>query len=214
MTDKPDILRFIPSERLSSFKRSPEASLESQLECYFWNLELTEALYPSLSLLEVSLRNQLHRAISTEFGHNWPELVLQPFEQKKVTEAKETIIKERKEPKEGRIIAELSFGFWTGLFKSRYEQILWPKLTKEVFPHAPKREQYRKTLFERLDRIRHLRNRAFHHEPLWRGIHYNRQSYPLDRLHKEILELLQWMSPELSSRLNTIDRFSSVFHNT
>lgn len=213
MAENTEIIRFLPKERLSSFKRSPQASLESQLDCYFWNLELTESLYPSLSLLEVALRNQLHGVISQAFEPNWYETILQPFELKKVEEAKDAIVRERKELKEGRIIAELSFGFWTGLFKSRYEQVLWPKLTKEVFPYAPKREQYRKTLFERLERIRHLRNRAFHHEPLWKGIGFNRLSYPLDILHQEIQELLQWMSPELDVRLHTIDRFTLVFNN-
>lgn len=214
MTENSDILKSLPSERLSSFRRMEEAGLQDLLDCYFWNLSLTEALYPSLSVLEVTLRNHIHAAALVHIGEGWFELssgILQPVETQKISEAKQTVLKNRKDLNTGRIIAELSFGFWTSLFKSRYEQVLWPKLTKEVFPYAPKREQYRKTLSERLERIRHLRNRAFHHEPVWQGIRFNNRQYSLEELHREIRELIQWMSPEMEVHLSKIDRFSKVY---
>jgi hypothetical protein len=37
----------------------------------------------------------------------------------------------------GRVVAELTFGFWTNLLDVRYErrQILWPPLLEAAFPH-------------------------------------------------------------------------------
>ena len=37
------------------------------LIAYSWNIELSQALYPSLQILEISLRNSLHQAISESF---------------------------------------------------------------------------------------------------------------------------------------------------
>jgi len=45
-----------------------------------------------------------------------------------------------------------------------------------------------------------LRNRVFHHE---RIIHWN----DLDEQHREILELIAWMSPELHDLALALDRF-------
>jgi hypothetical protein len=37
------------------------------LIAYSWNLELSQSLYPALQILEITLRNSLHQALSTTF---------------------------------------------------------------------------------------------------------------------------------------------------
>lgn len=37
------------------------------LIAYAWNMELSQSLYPALQVLEITLRNSLHQAISTTF---------------------------------------------------------------------------------------------------------------------------------------------------
>ena len=88
--------------------------------------------------------------------------------------------------------------------------MFWPKLVKRVFPFAPKQKQYRKALFDCFERVRHLRNRAFHHEPLWKGLNLNGTNYPIEVLHQEVRQLLSWLSPELDSLLQKVDRFETV----
>ncbi|WP_444945362.1 hypothetical protein ACJJIP_13825 [Microbulbifer sp. VTAC004] len=61
----------------------------------------------------------------------------------------------------GRVIAELSFGFWTSLLDRRYKQVLWPRLLKTAFPEMPRRLRTRNNLSRRFQRICHLRNRIF-----------------------------------------------------
>lgn len=66
-----------------------------------------------------------------------------------------------------RVVAGLSFGFWTSLRNQRNEQRLWPSLLKTAFPFLPKGQRTRKTLSTRLDKVRCLRNRVLHREPIW-----------------------------------------------
>jgi hypothetical protein len=106
----------------------------------------------------------------------------------------------------GRLVAELSFGFWTTLFDVRYEQdrVLWPRLfAQKIFAHAPRQKRSRKALSPLLNRVRHLRNRAFHHEPIW---HWS----DLTQQHALVIDLLGWMGPQLRATGSAVDRFPRV----
>ncbi len=130
--------------------------------------------------------------------------ILKPSEQENVSGAKAKLAREGKPLEVGRIMAELSFGFWTSLLDARYEQGLWPKLLKPTFPHMPRQIRTRKNLSRRLNRIRHLRNRVFHHEPVW---HWQ----DLARQHSETIETIGWISSELRDTMRIVDRFPVVY---
>lgn len=181
---------------------------ENALAAYSWNLELSQSLYPALQILEISLRNSLNQAIKNHFNtENWFDLsFLHPREKKQITQVTEDLKKRNKTKEPGRIVAELSFGFWTSLFDIRYEhgQILWPKLFKLMFPHLPKSQKNRAHLSKELNRIRFLRNRVFHHEPIW---HWK----DLPQQHTQILNLIHGLSPAVSQYLNLFDHFSQSY---
>ena len=98
-------------------------SKSDALIAYSWNIELSQALYPALQILEITLRNSLHQALSTIFDtDHWFELsFLHEKERKQVDKAKDDLRKQKKRITSGRVVAELSFGFWTSLFDIRYE---------------------------------------------------------------------------------------------
>ena len=62
----------------------------------------------------------------------------------------------------------------------------------------------RKTLSKRFNRIRHLRNRVFHHEPVWYW-------QDLAQQHQEILEAIAWIEPALKDLVMTVDRFPETY---
>jgi hypothetical protein len=63
----------------------------------------------------------------------------------------------------GKIVAELTFGFWHRLTNKALEHSLWVQcLSASFFSKAPKRS----TLHNQLETIRLLRNRIAHHEPV------------------------------------------------
>lgn len=68
-------------------------SKNEALIAYSWNIELSQALYPSLQVLETTLRNSLHRVITENFKtEQWFDLsFLHEKEQIKINKAKNTI---------------------------------------------------------------------------------------------------------------------------
>ncbi|HAT7072035.1 TPA: hypothetical protein JAN90_04495 [Legionella pneumophila] len=178
------------------------------LIAYSWNIELSQSLYPALQILEITLRNSLHQALSTNFNTTyWFDLpFLHEREKKQIEQAKEDLKKENKKVKAGHVVAKMSFGFWTSLFDVRYEhgQVFWPKLLKPSFPSLSKSQRTRTYLSRELNRIRFLRNRIFHHEPIW---HWK----DLSDQHASIINMTNGLSISAARYLNIFDQFPSVY---
>lgn len=192
-------------ERISTYQRPGET--EAWLFArYLWDMTLSEALYPSLHSLEIGLRNTLHNTLTQDVNNSlWFDLpnILLPDEANRVYEAKQELTNVGKPLDPGRIVAELSFGFWTSLLNARYEQRLWPRLLQSAFPAMPRTLRNRKNISRRLNEIRKLRNRVFHYESVSR-------IPSLTRKHADILEAISWINPELRSMVELIDRFPEV----
>jgi len=158
---------------------------------------------PSMQAIEVALRNTLFGAAEAAYpfsgspGHDqiacWLDVpgILMGDETKRVAAVSRvcgtsTYLSTRAE-------WSRSLGFWTALFDVRYEntRILWPRLFgQKIFAHAPRSKRSRKALSPLFNRMRLLRNRAFHHEPIW---HWK----DLQDQHALALDLIGWMSPAL-----------------
>jgi len=173
-------------------------------------MALSESLYPVLQALEITFRNAIYDAACDYFGQvDWfddPMIIQHRNDIKALDKAKKILQWQNKKPEPGRIIAELNFGFWTSLLDSRYEQVLWPQLIKATFPHMPKRIRTRKHLSQQFNKIRRLRNRIFHHEPIWYW-------QDLQQQHQDILEALNWIAPTMKELVMTVDKFEDTFNN-
>ncbi len=204
-----DLKIIFSQERLNGYlsRMQSNDSKDEALIAYSWNIELSQALYPALQILEIALRNRLHYAISESFRtEHWYEMsFLHAREKDQISQAKDNLRKTKKQIEPGRVVAELSFGFWTALFDVRYEhgQILWPKLLKTTFPFLPKGHRTRHYLSRELNRIRFLRNRIFHYEPIWHWQDLNIQ-------HDSIVNLTRSLSPSASDYLNIFDQFKKI----
>lgn len=197
-------------ERLDGYLNHAKCnnSKTDALIAYSWNIELSQSLYPALQILEITLRNSLHQALSTMFSTEyWFDLsFLHNREKKQVDQVKDDLRKENKKITSGHVVAKLSFGFWTSLFDVRYEhgQVLWPKLLRPAFPFLSKGHRTRIFLSRELNRIRFLRNRIFHHEPIW---HWK----DLSEQHISIINMTNGLSPSASKYLNIFDQFQVVY---
>ncbi len=219
----------LSADRWNTYRTTPTEAEHVVAGRYAWNLALAEALYPALHAVEVALRNRVFDAIASVHPvvaytdvNCWLDArpnVLYPRERARVGAAKHTLrlalrrkyatkalVKAHLTP--GRLIAELAFGFWTYLFSSAYGAgpgrpgRLWPQLLPSVFPSLPSGTQ-RAAIERRLNAVRELRNRVFHHEPIW-------QRADLDAEYDGILELCSWLSPELANGVRALDRFRAV----
>lgn len=200
--------KAISQERLDAY--SQHCADDSDLNLfphYAWNIALCESLYPALHGLEVALRNSVHDAASDSFGSEFwfdnPDVISHARERGTISKVNVKLAQKGKPREAGRVVAELSFGFWTTLFEARYEQILWPSLLKTVIPSMPRPIRTRKTLSTRLHRIRHMRNRVFHHEPIW---HW----HDLAQQHSELCETVGWINPAMLDMIKVLDRFPDV----
>ncbi|MBH0619085.1 hypothetical protein I3A86_23500, partial [Salmonella enterica] len=97
------------------------------VELYTLNTQLSEALYTPLQMLEVALRNRVHAVMTETRGEGWfhdKGLLLGEWQPAQLAKAVEDIEKDRKEVTPGRIVAALTFSFWTSMFGKDYET-LW-----------------------------------------------------------------------------------------
>jgi hypothetical protein len=179
---------------------------------YFWNIQLSEALYPALAALEIALRNAIHDSLSAAFGTpEWfytPRL-LEPRQLRDFSQARLSLYREHgNTPAIGLIVAQLNFGFWTTLLSTPYHGSIWnvrgAAHLKAAFPYVPGPHNYRKAIHKRYNDVRFLRNRVMHHEPIW-------ARPALAREHADILEAIAWINPQLLTSVTLCDRFPDVF---
>lgn len=202
------VTRALATERMEAYRQHDGADSNTTLARYVWNMALCEALYSPLQVAEIALRNSQHRALSQRYQtEDWfaaAEPHLLDWQKTKIAEARQTLTAQDKPVTPGRIVAELSFGFWTGFFNHRHARTgLGHFLARRTFPHAPGEERDMTKQDDRWKRIRDLRNRVFHHE---RIVHYA----DLEAQHTEILLVIGWISPELHALVHPLDRFPSV----
>lgn len=185
---------------------------------YFYNLELAEALYPSLQAFEIALRNSIHLTLSQHFGtpfwFDTPGLYplprppkRLPWQAESLQAARRKLSEEGKPHDADRIVAEMHFGYWHGLLNRPFEKKIWRlnswRNLQSVFPSAPRRSFDRQLAWNQVDRIRLLRNRVMHYEPIW---HRARLSDD----HGAILTALQWISPDMHDTIQMCDRFPGL----
>lgn len=177
-----------PSERLASYRR---------------NIQLCQALYPTLHFVEVVLRNRMHVALSRHFETEWwfdkRDVVSHKYAVEQIESAKR--LRGDQDVTADDVVGHVSFGFWRGLFLRSYEN-MWRAIMFDVFPYIPARDASRRALNDRVDRINTLRNRVFHHETIVR-------TDPA-QAHGEMHQLLSWLSPEALGELERIDSFRAV----
>jgi len=220
---------FFSKERLSTYQRILRTTnTHLILKHYIWNINLSKSLYISLQNLEVSLRNSIHynlskyyakkiddyNALRKSIDHNftlvkhdaWFDLprLLEEREIYKIKQTTSNLLKHYKEITTGKIVAELNFGFWSRLFASDYEIKIWHRCIKEIFPNMPRSIRTRKTLSKRMNKFRKLRNRIFHHEPIF---HIEN----LLEVHNEIIETIGWINKDVQKFTLFFDDFKAIY---
>lgn len=197
------IQRALSPERLAGYITLAKGDKRLAIKHYERNTALSEALYGVIQGFEIALRNALDRVLAKELGHpDWYDHI--GWEQKElesIQKAKENITTWGKTVTPGRVIAELTLGFWVQLIARKYEKALWVKYLHRVFPL----KLNRKALFRRFDSIKNLRNRIAHHEPII--------SRDLQQDYAGIIEAIKWISPIVSEWVETTNCFQERFNS-
>ena len=207
--EKRALENILSKERLEPYLKFHSGNFEKAIAHYKANIEISETFYPMLSILEIALRNNIDFQLKRKFNDdNWfenPEFIriVNRFQIDRVTEARNNILREKKIITTGKIIAELSFGFWTSLLDSKFERTLWKNI-RLAFHHCPKNIRKRKTMSSKFNGIRKFRNRIFHHESVTWNI------AALINYKNEIIEGIDWMDKNLLEWSEELFRFEEV----
>lgn len=208
--------RIISRERLEPYLNYHKNDLSKAIAHYKSNILISESFYPLLAVLEIGLRNSIDYQLTKRFNDKeWYDnrdfvKIATRFQIDRISQARTNIYSEKKEITPGRIISELSFGFWTSLFDTKFEMTLWKNL-RLAFPNCPKNIRKRKTMSSKFNGIRKLRNRIFHHE----AITWNLKV--LDSYKDEIIQGIEWLNEDLLEwivELNHVEETISKFRKT
>ncbi len=223
-----DLERPLSRARLENYRGNNGSDLDMVVN-YFYNLELSEALYPCLQAFEIALRNSVHHPFTQHFNNDYwfdtPDLFPSPpppefdpsaevaslpeasWQEKAIQSARVTLTRENKPHDVDRIVAELHLGFWNSLFNRPFVDSIWlanhGTVLRLMFPSATRSQQVPRYLEKRITRIRLLRNRVMHFEPIWHRKH-------LKQNHEDVLETLLWISPAMHEAIAMYDRFQDV----
>ena len=140
-----------------------------------WNIRLSHALLADLTLVELALRNALaprleQIAASRSLGPWYSPLAVAALFPGAAHGRTRSVVAEAVRraggvgQPPGRIVAELTFGFWVHLLDARNEGHLWDAGLDAAFPPRTERESVRSVV----DELCTARNRIGHHEPMFK----------------------------------------------
>lgn len=123
-------------------------------------------------------------------------------QEQQIAQAVAELVKTGKQVNDASIVAGLNFSFWTAMFGKEYET-LWQQLLHRIADSAAPNGLKRKSFTGPLTRIRILRNRIAHHEPIL--------GWDLGRHHACILQIMEWLSSPAAEWCRENDRFGATF---
>ena len=188
--------KFLSAERVGTYLRLADGDKHKASDLYIKNLEQCQFLYVKLHWLEIGLRNAINRQLSQKYGIEWfdnQHIGFAEKEQSQLKKAREILIKNRKKPTNGNMVAEINFGLWVNLFNNPYEN-LWRRCLRQAFtPQTGTIE--RKKLSKSLHCILKFRNRIAHYEPI---IYYEPiPEYNLLKMQQDIIDIVCLIEPNI-----------------
>ncbi len=189
-------------KRFNTFMNAAGGNATEAIRLYSWNVEASASLWGGFHILEVTLRNAFHAELSDllERADWWTVAPLNIEDKKAVSDAARFLRRTKRNswiPDD--LVAELSFGFWIGLIANRYHARFWTPALQNAFPHYLGR---RGNLHTALERLRKLRNRVAHHEPIFeRDLHYD---------HTMLLSLLGYVNPAARTWAHSHSRLPAI----
>jgi hypothetical protein len=168
--------------------------------------------------LEVVLRNKVHDTLTAHAGTEWwfKSVSNGPMFENVLKVTTEQLKRHGQPPSSGKVISEITFGFWPKVFAKSYQEVWWGprrQLLTNIIPNCPRLGRDSRGKFEkRLEYFVSLRNRIMHHEAVFEGVGaINRPMLPIDLLHDQIIETIGWINADAATLVTTLDRFNDVF---
>jgi hypothetical protein len=192
------------------------------LELYEWNVEAGQSLMHDIAHFEVALRNAYDAAISATWPyqkhwllHSESPAVMPIWRTRLVKGIKrgsDVNYRTRKNVDDaikkcgygnanpGKVIAELSFGFWRQLTTNAMEKSVWVPHLHTAFPQGTSRS----TIDTQISAVNRLRNRIAHHEPLFTS------TVDPSAIHADMMDCLLLLSPYVHAHILHTSKVSQM----
>ncbi|NDV60319.1 Abi family protein [Bacteroides sp. 519] len=223
------IKKYISAPRLQVYEIVSANNTKRALKTYQANIRLAQAYYPLLTIVEVVLRNAINEELSTHFSDpHWlitqrTGFMIDPslthIDRRTGATRQNHYLKNSVQKSinkigtgftQGKIIANLDFGFWTAFFDNYHYRIL-AGVPIQIFSTLPTGTN-RGMIFDKLTRIREFRNRLYHNE----AIIFNKDTAgnPFFSLrlaktvYKDIQDIFEWLNLDFirwTKRINNVD---------
>ncbi|MEH2257742.1 Abi family protein [Nostoc sp.] len=221
-----DICTIFSEPRLATYLKAANHDEQQALELYKLNLRLSESIYPTLCILEITLRNRISGVLVKHYGDTWFDgykgewfdgqfLPLtsgkKNYEWDEIQKTKYKLLKTQRLITKDTLTANLTFGFWTGMINRSYERRIWQNYISQIFADAPKKYNLIRNISsirKDLHGIRELRNRVFHHEPIFCTKKMSFDDLVVNYDHAK--KLTGWLSQDALIFLKKHDKLSSL----
>lgn len=205
-----DLPQLLSTPRFGRYL-SDAGSAERAAELYAWNGRLSGAVHEELGMLEIVLRNALDRQLVTYHrvalngDGRWYADRRMPWQSARMIEqidrARAQATGSRRFPEQpGKVIAELTFGFWRYVLAAPYQSTLWAPALRHAFPCL--RPARRATVYQLVDGLNTVRNRVAHHEPV--------HCLDIAARHQDVLLAAGWIDPAAASWIAETSRVTAV----
>ena len=198
--------KSISEERLAVY-RADGVDDTTAIARYIYNIALCKSLYPLINIFEVTLRNSIDKALEKYFNQpDWNNVIqLNQTELMMINDAMLKIKRQGKKYSHGRLIAELTLGFWVALMGRKYNtQGFQFAVIKNCMHGCPANQKSSGAIQKNLSEIRFLRNRIAHHERIshWKD---------LKQKHDLILDFIKWLNLDMYTIASEKDTFNDIY---
>jgi hypothetical protein len=197
-------------DRFRTYLRLAGGDRDRALRLHEWNAQLNSALLHDFAHLEVGMRNFYDRALAAVIlpgEHHWtdPTAAVRLFPDvqgadarthRDLNYARTTAGGQSALP--GKILAELTFGFWVLLTSARHTPLVWSPHLQALYPNGSRR----RLIHAGLDDLRKARNRVAHHEPV--------RVADANTLARRIDRYARYASPELAQYIRATSTVNAL----
>lgn len=224
---------LISPARYQRYRAAARGDTARAARLYMWNCELSAAYWPSIALVEVTIRNAIDIQLCSHLGvtreHGWhaevladhPRIHLTDKEREKIKKSLDAFDRKnnppgqprRVEPTGGDIVADLSLGFWVSLVGEGiprrhanvydYFQKLWRPFLYKAFPHYGP---------DGRNSPGPLRNDLRTFELLRNRVAHHEHIFTLNHVHNldNIIDIAGYINPDLADYIRSNQQVTAV----
>ncbi|HYW16601.1 MAG TPA: hypothetical protein VE891_10695 [Allosphingosinicella sp.] len=192
--------------RFSTYLRKGGGDEGYALALYLYNTRVAKAFWYPLGVVEVTLRNAIDALLVARFGPTWhlePSFRDTTLTPQGLTNLNKAIDRAGQGASRSQVIAELTFDYWSNLFRPDYAP-LWRTSLNIVFPNISGGTT-RHDVQTMARSINTFRNRVAHHEPVL--------DLNVTDVHAKIVELVSLRCRETAAWLKHHSTLSAVIRS-